>query len=97
MYESERTEPAEIEMPRYKCHKVVHALYIKEVREQLPEDECEFVIIPGDAGYGAFPVSREFVERHKPEPGGYYVVYEDGYKSYSPGKAFEKGYERIWD
>ncbi|MCK9988658.1 MAG: hypothetical protein AzoDbin1_05130 [Azoarcus sp.] len=27
--------------------------------------------------------------------GGYYVVYEDGYKSFSPAIAFESGYTRI--
>ena len=27
-----------------------------------------------------------------PEVGGYYVVYEDGYKSFSPAGAFESGY-----
>jgi len=28
-------------------------------------------------------------------PGDYYVVYEDGYKSISPAKAFEEGYTLI--
>ena len=27
--------------------------------------------------------------------GGYYVVYEDGYKSFSPAEAFESGYKRV--
>ena len=35
------------------------------------------------------------MDRHKPKAGGYYVVYDDGYKSYSPAKAFEEGYVRI--
>lgn len=26
---------------------------------------------------------------------GYYVVYDDGYKSWSPAKAFEEGYTKI--
>jgi hypothetical protein len=30
-----------------------------------------------------------------PQPGGYFVVYKDGYKSFSPAKAFEEGYTRI--
>ncbi len=37
-------------------------------------------------------VPKEWAERHKPEPGGWYVVYTDGYASYSPAKAFEDGY-----
>jgi hypothetical protein len=27
--------------------------------------------------------------------GGYFVVYDDGYTSYSPAAAFESGYSRI--
>lgn len=30
-----------------------------------------------------------------PAAGGYYVVYEDGYQSYSPAKAFEDGYAPV--
>jgi hypothetical protein len=30
-----------------------------------------------------------------PSVGGYYVVYDDGYKSYSPSEAFEGGYTKI--
>jgi site-specific recombinase XerD len=37
-------------------------------------------------------VRHDYVHKHKPEAGGYYVVYADGYKSYSPAKAFEEGY-----
>jgi hypothetical protein len=33
--------------------------------------------------------------KHKPEVGGYYVVYKDGYRSFSPAEAFETGYEKI--
>lgn len=33
--------------------------------------------------------------KHKPVAGGYFVVYEDGYESFSPAKAFEEGYTRI--
>ncbi len=40
-------------------------------------------------------VSQEWLDKHKPEIGGYFVVYEDGYQSYSPAKAFEEGYTRL--
>ena len=35
------------------------------------------------------------VSRYMPKPGDYFVVYDDGYESYSPAKAFEEGYTRI--
>lgn len=53
------------------------------------------VITPVEPDYAPFLVDREFMLRNKPEVGGYYVVYDDRYKSYSPAKAFEKGYPLI--
>lgn len=82
------------EMPRYKCHKHVHALKILAV-SRLKDDadgkeriRLHFV----ENGYAPLIVSEEFATRHKPANGMYYVVYEDGYASVSPGEAFEKGY-----
>lgn len=49
----------------------------------------------GDIHSAAIPVSKEWLDKHNPQPGGYYVVYQDGYASYSPAKAFEEGYTRI--
>ena len=40
-------------------------------------------------------VDGQYLRQHRPEVGGYYVVYKDGYKSYSPAKAFEEGYTRL--
>jgi hypothetical protein len=90
------------QLPRYKCHKEVWALKIKEVVvAQSPEDgEGDFepgsvVIVPEDAKYARFIVGKDYAEKHKPHAGGYYVVYDDGYKSFSPAKAFEDGYTRL--
>ena len=89
------------EMPRYKCHKEVWALKIKAV-EQAPADQerChaggDWYLVPEDEGYGPVLVGHdEYVAKHKPEAGGYYVVYADGYKSFSPAKAFEDGYSKV--
>jgi hypothetical protein len=40
-------------------------------------------------------VNDYYMHQHRPQTGGYYVVYEDGYESFSPAKAFEKGYVEI--
>lgn len=53
------------------------------------------MITPVETRFAPFPVDADFMRRNKPEVGGYYVVYEDGYKSYSPAKAFEDGYSLI--
>ena len=94
------TDEVAAEMPKYRCHKEVWALKIaaiKEVREiggiMIPRFHA--VITPVENGYAPFEVSVEFMEKHKPYVGGYYVVYEDGYKSFSPAAAFDSGYTRI--
>lgn len=81
------------QMPRYKCHKEVWALKIKSIR--LVSEAEGFEITPEDSRYAPFFVSSEYVHKHKPEVGGYYVVYDDGYTSYSPAKAFEEGYSKL--
>ena len=48
-----------------------------------------------DEGFAPFKVDREYMQKHNPQVGGYYVVYKDGYKSFSPDEAFEEGYTLI--
>jgi hypothetical protein len=83
-------------MPKYQCHKKVWALKIKKV-------ECDFdcnasgscFLIPEDSRYGTIEEGQDYYNFHKPVAGGYYVVYKDGYKSFSPAEAFESGYTLI--
>lgn len=87
-----------MEMPKYRCHKEVHALKIKELRRGAyndATDEAVFIITPEEEGYLPFKVAESFINKHNPQPGGYYVVDSDGYASFSPKKAFEDGYKRI--
>jgi hypothetical protein len=53
------------------------------------------LITPEDSRYASFWVDQEYMYKHKPVAGGYYVVYKDGYKSFSPAAAFEEGYTLI--
>ena len=80
------------ELPKYNCHKQVWALKIKKIKALENGDDYE--ITPEDEGYAPFHVGGEYIAKHKPMEGGYYVVYMDGYKSYSPAKAFESGYTK---
>ena len=96
----ENNEGASMEMPRYKCYKEVWALKIKDIvfdyqlakLEGNRETDGSAKIYPEDGAYAPFRVDHEYVSKHKPQVGGYYVVYKDGYKSFSPAEAFEKGY-----
>ena len=81
--------PASREMPRYVCHKRVWALQIASVE---PHGDGSATIYPADARYGPLPADAEYIRKHAPTAGGYYVVYEDGYKSFSPATPFESGY-----
>ena len=93
---SDTREPAPscCELPKYKCHKKVRALKIAKIDFHTLTDGGA-LIIPADGGYGPIEVDREYVRKHMPQSGGYYVVYGDGYKSFSPGSVFEDGYTRI--
>ncbi|MCU1338860.1 MAG: hypothetical protein JWO19_4441 [Bryobacterales bacterium] len=53
------------------------------------------IITPAERGFGPFFVDQAYMDKHKPDVGGYYVQYDDGYKSFSPAKAFEDGYTRL--
>lgn len=92
---------AEREMPQYQCHKKVWALKIKrvdydiELVDQGIEGMGKATLVFVDGGYAPIEVDASFTSKHKPVGGGYFVVYEDGYKSFSPADAFETGYTLI--
>src|SRR5512133_1338340 len=78
------------EMPRYSCHKEVHALKIADIDRDVEranienrETDGSAIITPADEGFAPFRVDRHYMDKHSPVIGGYYVVYEDGYKSFS--------------
>lgn len=85
------------ELPKYKCHKEVRALKIARIDPYLAGGTVPdgLMLVPEDKQYSSFALTDEFVRWHNPQPGGYYVVYEDGYCSYSPAEVFEAGYTRI--
>ena len=91
------SDEAQQEMPRYICHKQVWALKIAAIKrdgegEPNRETDGSAMITPAEEGYAPFKVDHQFMHKHKPEVGGYFVQYRDGYKSFSPAAAFEEGY-----
>lgn len=87
----------EAELPRYKCHKEVHAVKIAAIK--ILEDG-RAKIAPDDKRFAVFETTTEAGKRFKEtkfnsDDPGYFVVYEDGYVSWSPTKAFEEGYTLI--
>jgi len=88
----------QMEMPRYACHKKVWALEIKAIEPDgsAPRGAAgSCIITPVEHGYAPFRVDEDYCRKHNPQVGGFYVVYDDGYESFSPRKAFLDGYTLI--
>jgi hypothetical protein len=85
--------PLESQLPLYKCHKQVRAVKIGSITPDTTPTGA--TIVPDDRSFGAFHVDAVYLAKHKPHNGGYFVVYADGYQSFSPAKAFEEGYTRV--
>lgn len=88
--------PAKIDLPRYQSHKVVQAAKLSAV-QVLPDGGMR--LTPEDPSIPPFDVQEtdgdNFLLRlSKAADGdpGYFVFYNDGYRSWSPTRAFEDGY-----
>jgi hypothetical protein len=83
----------ERQMPSYTCHKKVRAAEIISVGHQTISSAPGEIVRPVTlAGNITINLSNEMFTRYMPESGDFLVVYEDGYKSFSPRKAFLDGY-----
>jgi hypothetical protein len=88
---SEQHTPVGVELPLYQCHKKVRAAKITGI---APSTSDSTLLKLEEVG-GTVTVPLEWATKHKPQIGGYYVQYADGYISYSPAKAFEEGYTNL--
>jgi hypothetical protein len=79
-------------MPSYTCHKRVWALEIASVSHADPGGITFIFKEPGFAPLECGLVGDPMLARYTPQAGDFLVVYEDGYKSFSPRKAFLDGY-----
>jgi len=84
----------QIEMPKYRSHKVVHALEIAAL--EIHEDRSA-TIAPKENGYAPFRTKPGWADRCEAteDDPGVYVVYRDGFASWSPTKEFRDGYSLI--
>lgn len=81
-----------LQLPRWQCHKIVRGAQIENIRDQhLPDGGAVLTL----AGGFTVKVDAAWCQRNDAKVGGYYVVYEDGYASFSPRAAFEGGYSLI--
>ncbi len=88
---------AMIELPKYKCHKEVHALRISAFKGPPATSVDRGVLTFENWRFTQIIVDADWMARFKGDASdlGYYVVYADGFKSWSPTKVFEDGYDKI--
>jgi hypothetical protein len=100
----ESQSAAQAPLPAFRSHKIVYALKIAGIEVRHPQ------VLDGQGATAFHPATLYFEERfapldvdaewmrtRKPQAGGYWVQYQDGYTSWSPAKAFEDGYTPIAD
>jgi hypothetical protein len=82
------------QLPQYRSHKVVRATPIVRVQDgtQPTDSQQSDVVFLEVNGGQMFAVTREWFAKFGAFAGGYLVIYEDGYVSFSPPGAFEAGY-----
>lgn len=73
-------------LPVYISCKEVRALKIKDITQT----ETEAVLHFEDPRYAPRVMATDWVDKRGAKPGGYFIVYEDGYTSWSPAEAFER-------
>lgn len=79
-------------LQRYQCHKQVSA---GKILFMAKDEQGGKLMLHLDNLANIVSVDLSYLDKHKPQIGGYYVVYEDGYESFSPAEAFEQGYSLI--
>ena len=88
----ETTAAAPKPLPAYRSHKTVYALKIEAI-EPHAHDPHGVVLHFVDKSYE--PAHVTVANRPTPQAGWYYVVYENGYHSFSPADAFESGHTLV--
>lgn len=92
MSEIDGAVPKSPDIPRYLSHKEVQALEIAAI---YPDAGMGATLSFKEEGFDPVHCAAEMFARYAPVPGDFYVVYKDGYASFSPRDAFLDGYIRI--
>ena len=84
------------ELANWQCHKIVKAGKIKILPMEKDGKPIGPVVVEDVNGVNAaVAVDDNIFARGWPQLGDYLVIYDDGYKSWSPAKAFKEGYTRL--
>ncbi|MGG9982830.1 hypothetical protein ACQ6O7_23555 [Escherichia coli] len=86
-------------LPKFKSNKVLHASKIKniEIISSIGNTPiCGYITLMEPQGV-TVRVDAAFLQKHRPDTGGYLLGYEDGYLSYLPEEPFEEIFKYIAD
>lgn len=75
-------------LPKWRSIKTVYGAKIEDMLISPGGGACT-LSFEGDVR--VITVSMAYINKHTPKIGGYYVLYENGYESWSPADAFEAG------
>ena len=81
-------------LPQYVSHKLVRGFKI----DGFERIRIGVTLLEGCGPNGdrhSVVVDDSYIMKHSPRLGGYYVIYQDGYESWSPAEAFENGYTLV--
>lgn len=81
-------------LPQWQCHKIVGAAKIDAI-DRKPNGAAILHLSADGQKLDSIRVDHEYMEKHRPYEGGYFVHYQEGYQSFSPAPVFEAGYDRI--
>lgn len=81
------------ELPVYQSNKIVQGMKIDDIFRH--PDGPIFLEGVVDGSRTKVHVDNAYMDKHKPQIGGYFVRHKDGYESWSPAQAFEEGHTRI--
>jgi len=82
----------QMEMPEYLCNERVWALQIDSIFKK--RNSKEYKILAVNTSYGGIDIDQDYIDKHKPHAGGYYIVNKTGYKSFLPYETFVKLFVR---
>jgi hypothetical protein len=84
------------QLPEYQSHKVVKGGVVTAIHSDTNPLKVNLSVRPG-SGINLITIQTDktLIDKHKPEIGWYYVLYQDGYQSFSPPDAFVGGYQPI--
>lgn len=83
------------ELPTYQCHKKVKAAKILFIEMGPLSNYMTLENVDPDKEPVIITVTSAYLDKHKPVAGGYYVIYEDNYESFSPAANIDSGYSLI--